>query len=99
MEQQYTIWTILGYRMMYPVYGTILLLTGLYIANNKRYRNARKALLKKFSDNSLIVNLVNCPFNEDSDKYENLSFNFNEIAGYRYLDLLTINREAHSCVF
>jgi hypothetical protein len=99
MENPYTIWTILAYRMMYPVYGTLLILIGLYMSNANRYNNAKKILLQKLSDKSFIANLNNYESTADLKKYDHISSGLNELDGYRYFDLLFINNENDSCVY
>lgn len=99
MENPYTIWTILGYRMMYPVFGTILILTGLYASNIQRYYKAKKILLQKLSDKSFIANLNKYQPADVANHYDEISFHFNEIDGYRYFDLLVINREDDSHIY
>lgn len=99
MENQYTIWTILTFRMMYPVYGTLLILIGLYMSNANRYKKAKKILLQKLSDKSFIANLNKYQPADVANHYDEISFHFNEIDGYRYFDLLVINREDDSHVY
>jgi hypothetical protein len=91
MEDQYSIWTILGYRMMYPIYGTIFILIGLYLSNLKRYKSAKKLMLHKISNN-LLIDCLNKYQSEDIvKKYDDISLLFNKIDGFRYFDLLLIN--------